>query len=120
MKTFYKQPSELLDYDFNYSEWLVDDDILSDAVISIEDLSTGSKLTLKVKNIPFSELQAGDYDVIGPLPNVIITFFVVADEYVKVWVDGGDDREKYKITCTAETHNGRIKESEAILKIKEQ
>jgi len=123
-----KQPKELLDYDFNYAEWLVDGDFLSDAEVTIEDLSSSYKLTMRTKGVKLEDLlsgnASGDYSISGcignPFPRAIISFFVVAEEYVKVWISDGDDKEKYKITCTAEAHSGRIKESEGSLKIKEK
>jgi hypothetical protein len=126
MKTFPdKQPSDLLDYDFNYSEWLKDDDVLTNAIVSIEDLNSTYKLTMKTKGISLENILngsvSGEYELEGgPTLKAIISFFVVTDKYVKVWIEDGDDGERYKITCTAETHIGRIKESEALIKIKER
>jgi len=123
-----KQPSELLDYDFNYSEWLIDDDVLSNAVVVIEDMNSAYKLTMETSRVSLQDLLDGSavgiYSIEGcvgnPFPRAIISFFVVTDEYVKVWVSDGEDGEKYKITCTAEAHSGRIKESEGGLKVKEK
>jgi len=129
MKTFPdKQPSELLDYDFNYSEWLVDGDTLNNATVTIEDLNSGYKLTIETSGAHLVDLLDGSINGVfyiegcigNPLPRAIISFFVVTDEFVKVWIDAGEDGEKYKITCTAEAHSGRIKESEGGLKIKEK
>ena len=129
MKSFPdKQPSELLDYDFNYSDWCVDGDFLVNAVVSIEDLNSNYKLTMRTRSVRLKDLlsgiAAGDFEVEGIIgdiyPKAIITFFVVSEEFIKVWISDGSDGERYKITCTAEAHSGRIKESEAMIKIKEK
>lgn len=44
---------------------------------------------------------------------------ICVDGQVRYWVSGGVHGEKYKITCTATTRHGRIKQDEVILSIKE-
>lgn len=89
LSTFTKQPSERLDYDFDFSAWLNSDDAIASAQFSV----VPETLTL-------------DGSVIRPT-------------YAKVWVSGGENGVSYKITCTASTVQGRVKEDEIRIRVKE-
>ena len=88
--TFLKQPLERLDYDIDFSEWLpVGDTIVLATVVA----TTG---------------------IIAEEPLIDVT-----KKVLKVWVTGGATGNTYKIQVTAETTEGRIKEGEIRIKVKE-
>lgn len=89
--TYIKQPHEVLDYDFDYSEWLpTADTIISTTVTADAGITLGSTIidpaTLRV---------------------------------VKQWVSGGSDNTTYKIQLTATTAGGRVKEIEFKIRVRE-
>lgn len=92
METRVKQPRDTLDYDVNFSDWLPDDDTIGNTpVVTIE---------------PAGELMVDAVQVASPI--------------VKVWLSGGLDKASYKITVTASTIGGRIKETEFRMRVKER
>lgn len=91
MKTFTKQPSERLDFDFDYTEWLAarGNDSITDANVVSE-------------------------------PGITVDSSIIIDgNYVKVFTSGGTNGTKYKLTCLAETLGGRIAELEMVIHVKE-
>ena len=50
---------------------------------------------------------------------ISVEAFSFDDYHVKIWLAGGADGEKGKVTCSIETIVGKIKESEFKIKIKE-
>ena len=96
LKTFTKQPSDRLDYDFDYSQWLGEDDEVLSAVFTVESL-----------------------DGTTPTSPMMIDSEVVAATYTKVWVEGGQAGEIYKVTCTITTTRGRRKQDEIKIRLKE-
>ena len=86
---FSKQPSELLDYDIDYSEWLTAGDNVSRATVDIEPAG----LTLE---------------------SVFIN-----DPFIKIWLSGGSHGSTYKLTVTMSSDDGRIKQDEFKLKVKD-
>lgn len=90
LSKFTKQPNEVLDYDVNYSAWMVSGDEIQSATVTADAGVT------------------------------IDSHTIVDGEIVKVWLSSGTDGETYKITVKAVTTNGRTKEQEFKLKIKEQ
>ena len=87
--TFQKQPADRLDYDVTYAQWLTAGDNLSDVVAEVT-----------------------------PEGLVIETVYVV-DPKVKVWLSGGDSGTTYKVTLTANTADGRIRQDEFKVKVKD-
>lgn len=88
--TFPKQPLERLDFDIDFSEWLpTGDAILSASVIA-------------------------DTGIVAETPLIDIT-----KKVVKIWATGGTTGAKYKIQVTAITTEGRIKEAEIRIRVKE-
>ena len=85
-----KQPNDILDYDVRYSRWLASDDELQSKTITADEGIT------------------------------IDSSVIVDGEFVKVWLSGGTDGETYKVTVLAVTVNGRSKEKEFRIKVKEQ
>jgi hypothetical protein len=43
----------------------------------------------------------------------------LADGVVKVWLSGGTDRQKYKVTARLTTDGGRVKEADIAVRVKE-
>lgn len=89
--TFTQQPHEVLDYDFDYSEWISTGDIIVAAVATSDTgLTLGST-------------------IIDPSTHKII----------KQWISGGTDNNVYKVQIRATTAGGRVKEIEFKIKIRE-
>lgn len=93
--TFNKQPADRYDYDFNYSEWLtVNDNLESTVVTTFPDDS--------------AEVDGLQVDIV-----------VVIDPLIKIWLSGGKNGVTYKITMTTTTADGRIKQDEFKVKVKD-
>ena len=93
---YVKQPIDRLDYDFDYSLWIGQGDEVISAVFTVESLDepvTVNPLTI-------------DSQVVMPL-------------YTKVWLVGGNAGETYKVSCTATTARGRVKQDEIKIRMKE-
>ncbi len=91
MQTFTKEPGDELDYDADFSAWLPDGDTITSAAAVLDKED---------------ELE--------------ITAVQVSTPIVKVWTKAGVDRATYKITVTASTAGGRVKEVQFKLRIKDQ
>lgn len=89
MDSFTKQPTERLDYDVDFSDWLPN----GDAIISTAVASTPSGLTIYVT------------DAATLIP--------------KLWVSDGVDKNSYAVSVTVETSQGRSKEVNFKIKIKD-
>ena len=89
LNTYIKQPTETLDYDIEYVDFLSDGD----------------------------SLQAGASSV-SPVGLTVHSPLVVGTK-LKVWVEGGTVGVTYKVTVQATTALGRVKEDELVFKIKE-
>lgn len=88
--TFTKQPLEVIDYDIDYSDWLSDTDFLVSDVTTVD----GSGL-------------------------IIDSSIVLAPDVLKIWLSGGTDGLTYKITALITTDDGRVKEDEFRIRIKD-
>jgi len=86
---FNKQPVEVIDYDIDYSEWLTAGDNVQSAVVNVEP--TG----------------------------ITIESVFVNDPRVKIWVSGGANGTTYKLTVTITTADGRVKQDEFKIKVKD-
>lgn len=89
LANYTKQPADVQDYDIDYSEYLD----------SLEDTA----LTAEVEVEPGITLEA----------------YVLLGSVVKVWLSGGEDGERYKVTARVVTTGGRTKESEIRVRVKE-
>lgn len=89
MDTFEQQPAENLDYDFDYTPWLA---AYGDSAVSYT-ITADTGLT-----VGYNLLQGG---------------------VVKTYISGGEDGERYKLTCTLTTAGTRVKQVDCIIKIKE-
>lgn len=85
-----KDPSDVLDYDITYEDWITDDDTITTVVTSVS---------------PAGELAVDSAQVATP--------------DVKIWVSGGVAGSTYEITVTASTTAGRVKEETFKLRVKE-
>jgi hypothetical protein len=99
--TYTQQPHEVLDYDIDFIDWIPD----SDTIISASSVAT---VVFTASLTPPADLILG-VPLIDP----------VTDQVVKQWVSGGTNKTTYKIQLTAVTAEGRTKEAEFKLKIKE-
>ncbi len=93
--TFLKQPADRLDYDFDYSEWLTANDNLASAVVDV---------------FPNDSLEIGGLQV---------DHVTVIDPILKIWLRAGRNGIIYKLTITATTEDGRIKQDEFKIKVKD-
>lgn len=87
--SFKQQPVEKLDYDINYANWLTENDGLDSAIVTVE---------------PADGLDVSPF---------------VSTPRVKVWVAGGVSGVAYKITLTVRTDDGRVKQDEFTVKVKD-
>lgn len=87
--SFVKQPADVLDYDVEYNEWLATGDTIESAVAEISP----SGLTL----------------------DAVYT----TETRIKVWLSGGTAGNAHKITVTATTADGRVKQDEFRIRVKD-
>jgi hypothetical protein len=85
----YKQPGEVLDYDFDFTDSLAEGDTVSTATVTVSP----SGLTLSTKT--------------------------VSSPTVKQWVSGGTAGTRYRLTCAAVTSGGRTHEEEMVIPVAE-
>ena len=91
-----KQPVEIKDYPINYAGWLaVAGDTLIDVDADVVCLSNPDDTSLIVHNLTISPTA------------------------VSVWLSGGTDGERYKVSVTVTTQGGRVDQSEFIVKVKD-
>lgn len=90
MNLFYKQPADQLDYDLDFSDWLTDGDTITGAVA--------------VSDVP---------------AELVILSVSITDQIVKVWASGGVTGSTYQVTATVTTAEGRIKELDFKIRVKE-
>ena len=90
-----QQPHEVLDWDVDYSRWMPEGDCIQDAEAGVRLRGGGAEPPLRVARVQFT------------------------DDVVKVWIDGGAHGSKWRVQVRAFTRDGRIKEAEFDLTIKE-
>lgn len=90
MRTEKKQAADQLDYDVDFSGWLPEGDVITTAIPSV--------------------------DIVGEL---VIDQVQYTGQIVKVWLSGGVNGGVYKITVIASTSQGRIKEIEFRLRVRD-
>ena len=101
MSTFEKQPTEVKDYDINSIDFFEDiDDFWASATFVVDPI-TASPLEIGPGAL-------GEYDLIGTPAHV-----------VKVWVGGGLDGTKYKVTALLTSDAGRVEEEEFYVRIRD-
>lgn len=87
--TFVKQPADRLDYDVDYTDWLTVGDSIEGALV----MSSPNGLTVD--------------SVFNNTPRI------------KIWLSGGTDKVRYKVTLTATTADGRVKQDEFLVVVKD-
>lgn len=86
---FTKQPTDVLSYDIDYTPWLED---LDDTITSYTvAIETGATIVSHARQLGV----------------------------IRVFVAGGTNGQQYKVTCTATTTGGRVKQAEIVIKVKE-
>lgn len=87
--SYVKQPADVLDYDVDYTDFLNGEDTLSTKTVTVSP--TG----------------------------LTVDSSVIAGDRVKVWLSGGTNGITYKVTVTATTTDGRVKQDEFKVKVKD-
>lgn len=95
--TISKQPADFLDYDIDYSEWLLGNDAINE-------------ITVDVTRDDGQVLGEGDLDV---------RYVINNNPVVKLWLADGIDQERYKIEITIRTNNGRVKQVELRARVRD-
>ena len=94
-----KQPADQEDYDIDFSRWLPPGDIVTTIAAVVDPV----------------------WDAIAN-PNgvqILSTQVAVDGQTVKVWVNGGETGKSYKVTATASTAGGRVKEVDFQIRVKD-
>ena len=87
--TFIKQPADKLDYDVTYRQWLTPGDNVESAVVDVSP------------------------------PGLVVEHVFVNDPTVKIWLSGGASGVTYKVAVTINTADGRVKQDEFRVKVKD-
>jgi hypothetical protein len=100
--SFTKQPREVVDYDLDMEDYF--EDLTGDQVASV---------VVEIDTVTVPPLEAG--------PGTHPEYALVGDpkHLVKIWLGGGLDGSKYKITALITTDLERVEEVEFNLKVKE-
>lgn len=104
MKTFQKQPQDVLDYDVDMSAWF--------AGIPEDDIQSVS-LTVT------SPMEDPPLLVVSPLPHVKVLLIGERPTAFKVWLGGGTNYCDYVVTCVVSTEQDRQKELEFKIKVRD-
>lgn len=98
---FGKQPAEVMDFQFDFTDWLADrtDTIVGTPVV------TSALVPASPPIADTTPLVIGSVAELGGI--------------VRYFTSGGTDKCKYEITCTFFTNGGRTKQDEVILAVKE-
>lgn len=109
MKTFTKQPREVLAYDIDFMPWFeqIPRDDIESATCVVTSATSGDPTDLTVQR---TVLMADGNNPPGP---------TTPAHRVKVWLSGGNDGVTYHLTLTIDTEDGRRKEVDFKLKVKE-
>ena len=87
--SFAKDPDAVLDYKFDWSDWMAEGDSITAHVI---DAETG----------------------------ITVDSSLHGDDYVTVWLSGGDDDGRYDVSCEITTARGRTDERTILIKVGER
>lgn len=88
--TFEKQPADVKDYDIDYSAWLTVGDGIASATVVVD------------------------------APELTVDSFFTNSTKVKIWLSGGVTNQKYKLTVTVNTDDGRRLQHEFVIKVKDR
>lgn len=105
MSSFPKQPSEILDYDVDMTEWFKghEGDEIASVTYEVESLT---------EDTPALE--------IGPAPHDDIFLIGTSPVRFKIWIGGGTNYTDYKITLRVLTQQHRRKEVELRIKVRDK
>lgn len=95
MNLFQKQPADQLDYDLDFSDWLTGSDSI-----------TGVVATVNEQEVPSED-------------DLIVVSAGVHEQIAKIWLGKGVSGVTYKITATVTTNEGRIKQLEFKVKVRD-
>lgn len=96
LATYEKQPAEVKDYDVDYLPWLSPmGDTIDNITATVACITDPTDTSL----------------VIDSVANTV--------SLAKLWISGGTDKRKYKVTITVTTVGGRTDQSELIFKVKD-
>lgn len=90
------------------------------------NIGTHIKQPVEVKDydIDYSEWMASGDEiesaVVQVSPSGLVLDVFTSPTRVKVWCSGGVDGTKYKVTATATTTDGRVKQDEFTIRVKDQ
>jgi hypothetical protein len=97
---YIKQPAETMDYDISFAEYFNDGDTL--VAVGTPPVPNPLSVTVSPAGLTF-----------GPT-------FVLGGTTIKQWVSGGVNGVSYKITITATSNAGRVKQVEFVVKVKDE
>lgn len=92
--TFIMQPADEWDYDIRYDKWLTPSDGLSDTV--------APEVTVEPEGLNIEKVIR-DYD----------------NKVVKIWLSGGEDGVRYKVEVTVRTREGRTRQDEFFIAVRD-
>ena len=95
MNLFQKQPADVLDYDLDFSDWLTGSDTITGAVATASTTETADP----------ADLMVNSTQIVG--------------QNVKVWVSAGVSGRSYKVTTTITTSEGRVKQLEFKIRVRD-
>lgn len=87
---FNKQAVEVIDFDIDYSEWLTDGDNVQSATV-----------------------------VVTPTGGLHVDSVFYNDPRIKIWLSAGTNGVTYKLEVTTTTADGRVKQDEFKVKVKD-
>ena len=93
--TFVKDPSAVLDYKFDWSEWLASGEVISSHTVTL-DPDVATELVLDTSAI------------------------TDAGESVTVWLSGGQNHRAYDVTCEIETDGNRTDQRTMLIKVRDR
>lgn len=94
--TFTMQPADEWDYDIDYNDWLPETDGLSEHVPPRVEIRSGDD-ALVIESV------TRDYD----------------NRRIKIWLSGGTSGESYKIEITTRTREGRVRQDEFFIVVRD-
>ena len=100
LASFTKQPADNLDYDIDFSQFLTDGDVLA----SVGNPAVPNPLSVAISPAGLTQ---------GP------TFVTENGLTIKQWLSGGTSGVRYKITLTATSNGGRVKQVEFVIRVKD-
>lgn len=105
MKTFEKQPADVLAYDIDFTEWFeqIPRDEIQTLACVVDEATDGDATNLAVDSVvKVSSTQGGPAKI------------------AKVWVSGGLNAVTYKLTLTMVSEGGRTKEIDFKMKVRDK